>query len=498
MNARSAYSVLEARFARMNAVSEALSVLSWDMATMMPEGAAPFRAEQVATLKAVNHEIITAPDTAELLDQAAAGPLDEWERANLREMRRDWVHASAVPADLVEALARAESACEMVWREARPAADFNAVLPSLRELLNLVRQAGRAKAEALGVSVYDALLDQYEPLGRSAEIDPVFARLEAVLPGLIGEVLDAQAARPPVAEPAGPFPVERQKALGVRMMEVLGFDFRHGRLDVSHHPFCGGHPGDIRVTTRYDDDDFVPALMGVLHETGHALYEFGLPPGRWRAQPVGRARGMAVHESQSLLMEMQACRSKEFAGFLAPLLRDAFGGEGPAWDADNIYRRGIRVGRGLIRVEADEVTYPAHVIIRYRLEKALVEGAMELDDLPGAWNEGYGRLLGVRPPDDRLGCLQDIHWYGGAWGYFPTYTLGAMTAAQLFDTARSADPRVMPGIAGGDFRPLLAWLGANVHAKGSLLSTRDLLVAATGRPLDPAVFEAHLRRRYLG
>jgi carboxypeptidase Taq len=180
------------------------------------------------------------------------------------------------------------------------------------------------------------------------------------------------------------------------------------------------------------------------------------------------------------------------------LLKESFGGQGPAWETDNLYRRGIRVSRGFIRVEADEVTYPAHVIIRYRLEKALIEGRMELEDLPEAWNRGYERLLGITPPDDRLGCLQDIHWYGGAWGYFPTYSLGAMTAAQLFDAARRADPGVPDGLARGDFKPLLAWLRTNVHGKGSLLSTRELLTQATGRPLDPSVFEAHLRRRYLG
>jgi carboxypeptidase Taq len=280
-------------------------------------------------------------------------------------------------------------------------------------------------------------------------------------------------------------------------MEILGFDFHHGRLDVSHHPFCGGTAADVRITTRYNPDDFVSALMGVLHETGHALYELGLPKGRWASQPVGRARGMVMHESQSLLMEMQACRSRPFATFAAPVIAGAFGGSGPDWEAEAFYRRGIKVERGFIRVEADEVTYPAHVIIRYRLEKALIEGRMDLGDLPQAWNEAYASLLGITPPNDRLGCLQDIHWYGGSWGYFPTYTLGAMTAAQLFDAATRADPAILAGLATGDFKPLLGWLRAHVHGRGSLLATRDLLSGSTGRPLDPTVFEAHLRRRYL-
>ena len=493
-----AYARLEAVFRKAAAIGDALSVLHWDMATMMPDGGAESRAEQIATLKGIAHETITQPQVAEWLEAASGESLDEWEQANLREMRREWIHASALPADLVDGLARAESACEMVWRQARSDADFAAVLPSLTELLGLVREVGRIKADHLGIGLYDALLDQYEPLGRSADIDPVFDHLEGFLPGFIGEVLEAQDRRPAPLPLAGPFPVEAQKALGLRVMSTLGFDFHHGRLDVSHHPFCGGYPDDTRITTRYNEDDFASALMGVVHETGHALYEFGLPGGRWRTQPVGRARGMVVHESQSLLMEMQACRSPEFLAFAAPLIQDAFGGEGPQWSADNLYRRGIRVSRGFIRVEADEVTYPAHVIIRYRLEKALIEGRMEPADLPAAWNEGYARLLGITPPDDRLGCLQDIHWYGGSWGYFPTYTLGAMTAAQLFDAARRADPGIPAALGQGDFAPLRAWLRANVHSQGSRLTTRDLITAATGRPLDPAVFEAHLRRRYLG
>ena len=296
--------------------------------------------------------------------------------------------------------------------------------------------------------------------------------------------------------PEGPFPIEAQRRAGIRLMERLGFDFAHGRLDVSLHPFCGGTPDDVRITTRYDEADFTQALMGVLHETGHALYERGLPPD-WRNQPVGDARGMSIHESQSLLVEMQVCRSREFLEFAAPLLRECFGGTGPAWDADNLYRLYTKVERGFIRVDADEVTYPAHVILRYRLERALVAGELDLADLPAAWNAAMRELLGIVPPDDRLGCLQDVHWYDGAWGYFPTYTLGAMTAAQLFAAAKRADPAIAPGIAKGEFAPLMRWLRANIHSQGSRLSTTEVIEKATGAPLNDAVFRAHLRSRYL-
>ncbi|HEV2264530.1 MAG TPA: carboxypeptidase M32 [Stellaceae bacterium] len=491
-----AYATLETRFKRLGLVNEAVAMLNWDTAAMMPDGAAAARAEQLAELKVIAHEILADPRLADLMDDAGRDGLDDWQRANLAEMRRLWLHATAVPADLVAAYSRACSECEMAWRKARPANDFAAILPRLQRVLDLTREVAAAKAVKLGVTPYEALLDQFEPGGRVAEIDRLFDHLAGQLPALIEGALAAQAARKPPLRPVGPFPVEAQRQAGRQLMARLGFEFDHGRLDQSLHPFCGGTPDDVRITTRYDEADFARALMGVLHETGHALYERGLPA-TWRRQPVGEARGMSIHESQSLLIEMQVCRSREFLEFAAPILRECFGGAGPEWEAANLYRLGTRVVRSLIRVDADEVTYPAHVILRYRLERALIAAELELADLPDAWSEGMERLLAVTPPDDRDGCLQDIHWYDGAWGYFPTYTLGAMTAAQLFDAAKRAVPVIPGAIARGDFAPLLAWLRANVHSLGSRYSARDILARATGKPLDAAIFEGHLRARYL-
>lgn len=491
-----AYSRLADIFAKADTLAEVLSVLHWDMAAMMPDGGAARRGEQLSAIKAIHHATLAAPDLPELLDQAQTQDLNPWQQANLREMKRLWIHEAALPAALVDASVKASSTTEMIWREARAQADFKMVLPHLQILLELTREQAQAKAEALKVGLYDALLDQYEPDGRSQEIDLIFAELEGFLPGFLAETLEFQARNPKPSLPNGPFPIETQKQLAVQFMTTLGFDFHHGRIDTSHHPFCGGYPGDIRITTRYDEADFTSALMGVLHETGHSLYEFGLPTGQWPGQPVAAARGMVLHESQSLLMEMQACRSRQFTAWAAPILQQAFGGIGKSWEAENLYRLGIQVEPGFIRVDADEVTYPAHIIIRYNLEKALIEGRMDLADLPDAWNQAYSRLLGITPPNDRLGCLQDIHWYGGSWGYFPTYTLGAMCAAQLFQAATKSDNRILDSIGKGDFRPLVEWLHVHVHSKGSSLSSRDLLIQATGKPLDPAVFKAHLINRY--
>jgi len=494
-----AYRDLEACFKRLGALGEVAGLLQWDTSVMMPSGGAAARGEQLAALDLTCHELITDPALADLLTAAeeSAAKLDPWARANLREMRRRWRHETALEPALVEALSRTGNACEMIWRQARAEADFAMVLPKLKELLGLVRQAAVAKAEALGCAPYDALLDEFEPGASSARIDAIFDQLASFLPGFLGQVLERQAAAPAPLPLDGPFPLDRQRALAQQLMAAVGFDFEHGRLDVSLHPFCGGVPEDVRITTRYDEADFTRAMMGVLHETGHAMYERGLPA-KWRLQPVGAACGMAAHESQSLLVEMQACRSAAFVGYLAPLARAAFGGSGAAWEPDNISRLYNRVEPGFIRVDADEVTYPAHVILRYRLEKAMISGAMEPDQLPEAWNAAMVELLGITPPDDALGCLQDIHWYDGAWGYFPTYTLGAMAAAQIYAAATTAVPEIPDAIGRGDFAPLMAWLGEKIHGLGSLHTTDALIEQATGKPLDPRIFEASLRTRYLG
>lgn len=492
------YQQLERRFHRIKTVGDASGILSWDYQTMMPEGAGERRGEQLATLSVICHELLTAPDVGDWLAAAEANAdLGAWEKANLREMRRAYVHATALPADLVEATSKASSACEMIWRGARADSDFARLLPSLRELLGLVRQGADAKAAQLGLSPYDALLDEYDPGNRSERIDGIFSELAGFLPDLIGRILEKQAREPAAAPLSGPFPTATQKALGEKLMARAGFDFARGRLDVSLHPFCGGATDDVRITTRYDEADFMRALLGVLHETGHALYEQGLPE-KLRAQPVGAARGMTAHESQSLIIEMQAARTDEFLSWLAPTAAESFGGVGPAWSADNFKRHCRKVERSFIRVDADEATYPAHVVLRYRLERALIAGDLDLADLPGAWNDGMRELLGVVPPDDRRGCLQDIHWPGGAFGYFPTYTLGAMTAAQLFAAATAENAEIRPALARGEFAPLVAWLREKVHGLGCLPgSAEELLRSATGKPLDPQIFRAHLTARYL-
>jgi carboxypeptidase Taq len=493
-----AYQELERSFRRLADLRGAEAVLQWDWATMMPPGGAKARGEQLATLGLLAHELITDAALSDWLDEAeaAANGLNDWQAANLFEMRRRWRHANAVPADLVEALSRASTACELAWREARPADDFKTVAPLLDDLMSLVRQQATAKADALGVAPYDALLDAYDPGLTAAIIEPIFAELAAFLPNILERVQARQAAEPAPMVLSGDITVEAQRTLAEDLMVRIGFDTDHGRLDVSHHPFTAGVPDDIRITTRYRDGDFTESLMAVVHETGHALYERGLPAD-WRGQPVGEALGMTIHESQSLLLEMQAGRTDAFINFIAPMARAAFRGIGAAWEVPNLRRTYRRVEPGFIRVEADEVTYSAHILLRTKIEQALLSGDLAVADLPGAWRERMRALLGVDVPNDKDGCMQDIHWYSGAVGYFPTYTLGALAAAQLFAAATGADGAILKGIAAGDFAPLFVWLRENVHGHGSRLPTDLLLQRATGQKLGVEAFRAHLEARYL-
>jgi carboxypeptidase Taq len=489
-----AYQRLKGRFARIAILGEAQAMLHWDASAVMPPGGAAARGEQLATLAGLSHELMIDPALAADLGEAEAS--GAWDVANLALMREAQRRATALPTDLVEAAARANAACETVWREARAASDFRRVAPYLAEVVKLQRETAAALSVATGLSPYDSLMQGFQRGIGTADVEPIFEAYEAFLRDALPRAEQRQTERPAAIEPQGPFAVAAQQALCREMAQRAGLDFAHARLDESLHPFCGGTPSDVRITTRYEPGAFSQALLGVLHETGHALYERGLPPAHAR-QPVGEAAGMAAHESQSLIIEMQASRSDAFLGFLGPRLHAAFGGDAAAYAPENLARLWRRVARGFIRVEADELTYPAHVILRFRLERALISGDLAVADLPGAWNEGFARLLGLTPPDDARGCLQDIHWYDGAFGYFPSYTLGAMAAAQLMRAARIAVPGLDEALGRGDMAPLLGWLRMRVHGQGSRLGFQDLLREATGKPLDPADFAAHLAERYL-
>ena len=482
------YERLERRFARIADLNAASRTVRWYSLTYGPPGGESARGHQLATLGGLAHELLVAPEAAEAL--AGAEAEEPWQAANLREMRRLHGAAAAIPAELVEAKARAVSSAQAVWHAARREGDFAAFLPALREVVEHTREEAGIKGEALGLAPYDALLDSYDPGRRNADVTAMFGELEAVLPGVIDRVRGGP--KPPGPEGSR----EDLERLARRLMAMLGLEERHVRLDESAHPFSTGEKDDVRITTRYSGPPG-EALMAVLHESGHALYTRGLPED-WRRQPVGRNRGMTAHESQSLSIEMQACRSAAFAVPYARLLNKELA---PAddWKPAGLYRVLNHVEPGPIRVEADEVSYPLHIIVRHRCETALISGALDPADLPDAFDDAAESLLGIRPPGPREGCMQDIHWSGGSFGYFPTYTLGALMAAQLAEAMRAAVPDLDREIERGEFAPLTGWLRAHVHSRGCFdASSDDLAAQATGRPLDTGAFIRHIGARYSG
>ena len=490
-----AYSALTRIYTRLYRYNHLGAIVGWDRNAMMPPKGNDARAAAEAELYALIHRTRTDPQLKAWLDAAEGEPLDELARANLREIRRDWRDANALPESLVEAKTLAGARCEHAWRSQRPANDWKGFLENFREVVKLARQEAQLLANDTGLSRYDALMDRFEPGVRAADIDRIFGDVRQWLPGLITRVQEKQA-KEKVISPVGPFPVAAQRALNQEVMTLLGFDFSAGRLDESTHPFSGGVPEDVRLTTRYHEGDFTRSLLGTIHETGHARYEQNLPRD-WLGQPVGTARSYGLHESQSLSFEMQLARSRAFVGVLAPLLVKHFGDQ-PAFDPDNLYRLWTRVKRGHIRVDADEVTYPAHVILRYEIERALVEGDIEADDIPALWDEKMQALLGIDTRGNyKDGCLQDVHWTEGAFGYFPSYTLGAMYAAQWFAAIHRKTADLDVRIARGDLAPVFEWQCEQIWSQASLWETPDLVRRASGEMLNPTHFRLHLESRYL-
>ena len=491
-----AYDELAATCRRLHHLEHLQSLAGWDQAANMPPKGNDARAAAMAEMSALLHRMRTEPAFGRRIDEAEQEPLSDLQRANLREIRRGWVADTALPESLVQRRALATARCEHAWRTQRPANDWAGFVDNFRAVLAIGREQAGLLAEKTGVSRYEALMDQYEPGLSCAQVDRVFGEVRQWLPGLIQQVLDHQRTRP-LIEPVGPFPVAAQRALCDRVMRLLGFDFDAGRLDVSTHPFCGGVPEDVRMTTRFTEREFLGSLMGTVHETGHGRYEQNRPRDLL-GQPVGQARSMAIHESQSLSFEMQLGSHPGFVALLAPMIREAFG-EQPAFEPGNLQRLLTRVKPGCIRVDADEVTYPAHIILRYEIERPLIEGEIEAEDVPALWDAKMQELLGVDTRGNfRDGPLQDVHWPEGLFGYFPCYSLGAMYAAQWFAAMRRAMPELDARIARGDLGAVFDWLRDHIWTQASRWTTDELARRASGEALNPAHFRAHLQARYLG
>jgi len=490
------YDQLTAHYQTIHHFNHAQSMLGWDAAANMPSGGNDARSKAMAELSVHVHRLSTQDQLGEWFDKAQQEPLSFEQQSSLREMKRQWLQATIVPERLVQAQSIAGSKCEHAWRSQRQENDWVGFEKNWKEVVKLSREEAQIRGEALGLTPYDAMLDKFEPGTTTASLDTLFSDVKMWLPTLIEKALHKQNSES-IILPSGTFSVAKQKALGLETMKLLKFDFDHGRLDQSVHPFCGGVPSDVRITTRYDEKDFVQALMGIVHETGHARYEQGLPAAL-SGLPVGEARSMGVHESQSLFFEMQIGRSKPFISHLSCLSADAFNAhEDPVFSEQNLYKIYTQVKKGLIRVDADELTYPAHVIMRYEIERDLINGVIEHTDVPALWDEKMKASLGLSTKGNyKNGCMQDIHWTDGAFGYFPSYTLGAMYAAQYKATMQQTVD-IDAAIQSGDLSPIFQWLSDNIWSQASLYSTDELIKRATGETLNAAHFRKHLETRYL-
>lgn len=472
-------------------------LLEWDEHTKMPAAGGEYRAEQTAYMAGLVHQKQTAPEIGDWLEQLADSPLaaDAASDAsvNIRHLRRDYDKKTRLPQTLVEQLARSCSLGQQVWVEARGADDFKKFQPNLEEIIRLKRE----EAAALGFedTPYDPLLDDYEPGESTANVMRVLGELRDALVPLVQAIADSKQ-RSDASLLSRSYPVAAQERFGTAAAQAIGFDFNAGRLDVTAHPFCTGlGPGDVRITTRYEEHAFSDAFFGILHEAGHGLYDQGLPRQQY-GLPLGEDVSLGIHESQSRMWENQVGRSHAFWEHFYPQAQQAFPEALDAVERKAFYDAVNDVRPSLIRVEADEVTYNLHILIRFELEQALIEDRLQVVDLQGAWNEKYQHYLGITPPNDAEGVLQDVHWSAGLFGYFPTYALGNLYAAQFFRQAAADLGDLDAQFRQGDFAPLLAWLRQHIHRHGRRYSPAELTERITGQSLGHESLMSQLSQKY--
>jgi carboxypeptidase Taq len=482
-----------ARMRELTDLGRALSLLSWDQSVVMPGKAAASRARATATLDSLTHSKATDPGLGDLIDDLIDDPsLDDLRRRSVEVAKRDYDKATKVPDDLVRALAEATGIGYQVWTEARPASDFAVFEPHLEKIVALRKEY----ADAVGYANerYDALLDDYEPGLTAIEVETVFAELIDGLEPIVDRVLAK--AGPAPAFLRGKFDVGAQEAFCQWLVGHLGFDTAGGRLDVSPHPFTIQiSAGDTRQTTRYTADELLSSVYAAIHETGHALYDQGLPE-EWLDLPIGHYSSLAMHESQSRMWENQVGRSREFVGFLLSKLKERFESSLGGVTPDEFYEGVNHPERSLIRVEADELTYNLHIVLRFELELAMFRDELAVADLPEAWNKAVEQHVGLRPSDDRKGVLQDMHWSGGMQGYFPTYTLGTLYAAAFYAKAETDLGSLEGDLKRGETRRLLEWLRANIHSKANRYDTKVAAEKVLGAPFSPKPFLDYLETKY--
>ncbi|MDV7349365.1 carboxypeptidase M32 [Halorubrum distributum] len=491
-DAPDAYDALLDRVQRWNAVGSASGVLGWDQQVMMPEGGTPARSKQLSALSSVHHDMVTADETGELLDELDDADLTDEQAAVVREVRREYERADAVPVELVEEISETGSEALQAWEEAKAEDDFDEFAPYLEKHVELKREY----AEHIDPDrdPYEVLFEEFEPCLSMERAESILTELREALVPMIDEIRESDVELA-VDTFEGTFPEDDQEALSRDALELVGYDFDRGRLDVSSHPFTSGNQFDCRVTTRFDENDPLGAVGSTIHEFGHAQYNLGLPQEHF-GTPLGESRDLSVHESQSRLWENHVGRSKAFWEDFLPVFQEHFPQteEATVQDAYEAFNQVYE--DNLIRVEADELTYHLHIVIRFEIERDLIRGDLDVEDVPEVWNDKYEEYLGIRPDTDSEGCLQDIHWSHGNFGYFPTYSLGSVMAAQLFEAAEDEIDDLHGKIADGEFGDLHDWLGENVHQHGSRYETNELVVRATGEDFSADAFLDYVDEKY--
>ena len=482
------------RVKELSLIGSLSGIMGWDQETMMPPKGGKLRSEMMAFLSSQAHSRITDPEMGNLLTSLESQNLTEEQAANIREVKQSYDKATKLPGDLVEEKARHKSNSLRVWQEARSEDDFGKFLPYLEKSVELTCKT----AEYYGYedNIYDALLDIYESGMTVKQLDPLFSGLRDAIVPLVKAVGESPNQPDTSFLDIGQFPEDKQREFSLKVAEGIGFDFEAGRMDTSTHPFCSGAgPNDVRFTTRYDEEFPFGCLYGVMHETGHGTYEQGLLE-EHEGTPMGQAVSLGVHESQSRMWENMVGRSKEFWQYYIKDFKECFPHLPSDLDVDTLHRAVNTVKPSLIRVESDEATYNLHIMVRYEIEKQLVNGNINVSDLPDFWNSKMEEYLGVTPPNNTKGVLQDIHWSMGAIGYFPTYTLGNLYAAQLYAAAIADDPTIPSKIAKGEFSVLLDWMRNHIHVHGSKLKPADLITKATGKEPSSDDFIKYLTSKY--
>ncbi len=494
---KSTYQRLIAEIKQISLLGSCAGVLGWDKQTYMPKGGAGHRAEQLALLCGMIHERATAPQIGDWLSEIensnlVSDPHSE-PAVNVRELRRDYDRAIKLPQSLVEELARVATIAQQAWREAREKSDYALFQPHFTKILDLKHQ--EVNALNTGETPYDTLLDDYEPGETSENLTRVFSGLRDELVELVGAIAES-GKKPDENILTRTYPIDQQEAFGKAAAAQIGFNFDNGRLDITTHPFCSGiGPGDTRLTTRYNTHHFSESFFSIMHEAGHGIYDQGLNDEHY-GTPMGDSISLGIHESQSRMWENFVGRSEAFWAHFYPKVQTAFPDALSDVSQRDFYAAINAVAPSYIRVEADEATYNLHIMLRFELEQALIDGGLKAEDIPSVWNETFEKYLGITPPDDARGCLQDIHWSGGGIGYFPTYALGNLYAAQFFEQARQEVGDLNAQFAEGVFEPLKNWLTEKIYSQGQRYRANELIEVVTGKPLSHEPLMRHLRAKY--